>query len=206
MIDFNDACRYQNYLRNLLNEVQMYFLNDDFATTTVKTHHKSDANKNAADEVETSKNSLSDLGVTPDQLVEFGLAVMDEREKLAVAIAEAKAQADLQIDAACMVNKDKKTFSSYLDRIANMRTQESESTGTAYMMNEIDGKQTPYVYKITTVKKINFDRNKIKGIANRLKREMKEASKMIEKYNLDVQVDFEPRWSEEDSLEDILTA
>jgi len=206
MMDFNDACRYQNFLHDLLDEIQLHLAEDAFVTTTVKTHHKSDANKAASDEIETAKNPLADLKITPDQIVDFGLAVIEERENLAKAIARAKAQADMQIDAACMANKDKRVFASFLDRIAGMRTQESEGSGTAYMMNEIDGKQTPYVYKITTVKKINFDRNKIKGIANRFKREMKETSKEIEKYNLNIQVNFDPRWSEEDSLEDILTA
>lgn len=206
MMDFNDACRYQNFLKSLFGDVCLYLNDDEFISTTVKTHHKSDANKNAADEIETSTNPFDGTDITPNKMLEFALAVIDEREKLAEAISIAKAQADLQVDAACMINKDKKTLTAFLGKMGNMKTKESEQTGTAYMINEIDGKQTNYYYKIKTVKKINFDRNFVKGVATRLNREMKETSKNIERFNLDVQVDFEPRWSEDDSLEDILVS
>lgn len=204
MLDFNDACRYQNFLKTMFNKVCRHVMDGDFVVTTVKTHHKSDACKTASDDVETSKSPFDDESITPDKMIKFGLAIIDERQKLAEAISFAKAQADLQVDAACMINKDKNVFADYLGSIANLKTQETEGNGTGYTMNEIDGKQTQYVYKVTTVKKINFDRNFVKGVASRLKREMKETSKEIERFNLDTQVDFEPRWSEDDSLEDIL--
>ena len=204
MLDFNDACRYQNFLKTMFNKVCRHVMDTDFIITTVKTHHMSDACKTAEDKVEVSKSPFDDTSITPDKMIKFGLAIINEREKLAEAISFAKAQADLQVDAACMINKDKDTFSNYLANIANLKTKETESNGTGYTMNEIDGKQTSYVYKISVVNKINFDRNFVKGVTSRLKREMKDTSKEIERFNLDVQVDFEPRWSEDDSLEDIL--
>lgn len=204
MMDFNDACRYQNFLKTTFNKVCRYIIDSDFVTTTVKTHHMSDACKTAEDKVEASKPLFDDPSITPDKMIKFGLAVINEREKLAKAISFAKAQADLQVDAACMINKEKDFLSRYLADISRLKTEESESNGTGYTMNEIDGKQTSFVYKITTVSKINFDRNFVKGVSSRLKREIKETSKEIDRFNLDVQVDFEPRWSEDDSLEDIL--
>lgn len=204
MLDFNDACRYQNFLRGMFHKVCEYMMDNEFITKTTKTHHMADACKTAEDNIEVSKTPFDDDNISPDKMIRFGLEIIDEREKLATAISEAKAQADLQIDAVCMINKDKNLFTDYLDNICNMKTQETESNGTGYMMNEIDGKQTPYIYKITTVKKINFDRGFVKGVVSRLKREMKETSKEIERFNLNIQVDYEPRWSEDDSFEDIL--
>ena len=204
MIDFNDACRYQNFLKNIFRDVCSHIMNNDFITTTAKTHHMSDACKTAEDKVEVSKSPFDDSSITPDKMIKFGLAVINEREKLAEAISLAKAQADLQVDAACMINKDKRVFADYLSLMSKLKTQENESNGTGYTMNEIDGKQTSYIYKVTTVRKINFDRNFVKGVSSRLNKEIKETSKEIERFNLDVQVDFDPRWSEEDSLEDIL--
>lgn len=206
MIDFNDACRYQNHLRDLFTEVVLLLSDNDFITTTVNTHHMSDANKVMSDKVEVVSGPFDDLGITPEKVVDLALDIISERENLANAISIAKAQADLQIDAACMANKDKRTLVSYLNNMGKKKSRETEGNGTFYALNEVDGKQTPFIYKITTVEKINYDRNKVKGIANRLNREMKETSKEIDRYNLDIQVDFEPRWSEEDSIEDILTA
>ena len=206
MIDFNDACRYQNHLRDLFTEVVLLLSDNDFITTTVNTHHMSDANKVMSDKVEVVSGPFDDLGITPEKVVDLALDIISERENLANAISIAKAQADLQIDAACMANKDKRTLVSYLNNMGKKQSRETEGNGTFYALNEVDGKQTPFIYKITTVEKINYDRNKVKGIANRLHREMKETSKEIDRYNLDIQVDFEPRWSEEDSIEDILTA
>ena len=206
MIDFNDACRYQNHLRDLFTEVVLLLSDNDFITTTVNTHHMSDANKVMSDKVEVVSGPFDDLGITPEKVVDLALDIISERENLANAISIAKAQADLQIDAACMANKDKRTLVSYLNNMGKKKSREIEGNGTFYALNEVDGKQTPFIYKITTVEKINYDRNKVKGIANRLNREMKETSKEIDRYNLDIQVDFEPRWSEEDSIEDILTA
>lgn len=206
MIDFNDACRYQNHLRDLFSEVVLLLSDNDFIMTTVKTHHMSDANKAVSDKVETVAGPFDDLYITPERVVDLALDIIGEREKLANAISIAKAQADLQIDAACMTNKDKKVLASYLNNMSKKKAHETEGNGTFYALNEVDGKQTSFIYKITTVEKINYDRNKVKGIANRLNREMKEMSKEIDRYNLDIQVDFEPRWSEEDSIEDILTA
>ena len=206
MIDFNDACRYQNHLRDLFTEVVLLLSDNDFITTTVNTHHMSDANKVMSDKVEVVSGPFDDLGITPEKVVDLALDIISERENLANAISIAKAQADLQIDAACMANKDKRTLVSYLNNMGKKKSRETEGNGTFYALNEVDGKQTPFIYKITTVEKINYDRNKVKGIANRLNRGMKETSKEIDRYNLDIQVDFEPRWSEEDSIEDILTA
>lgn len=206
MIDFNDACRYQNHLRDLFTEVVLLLSDNDFITTTVKTHHMSDANKTMSDKVEVVAGPFDDLGITPEKVVDLALDIISERENLANAISIAKAQADLQIDAACMANKDKRALVSYLNNMGKKKSREIEGNGTFYALNEVDGKQTPFIYKIKTVEKINYDRNKVKGIANRLNREMKETSKEIDRYNLDIQVDFEPRWSEEDSIEDILTA
>lgn len=204
MIDFNDACRYQNHLKGLLNEVVLYLSESDFITTTIKTHHKSDAIKSMSDDVEATPGFFENPDITPMTVIQLGLDILNEREELAKAIAIAKAQADLQIDAACMANKDKIMFAGYLDNLGRIKARESESTATGYVMNEIDGKQTPFVYKVTTVKKINFDRNVVKGISSRLNREARDTSKEIDRYNLDVQVDFDPRWSAEDSFEDIL--
>lgn len=206
MIDFNDACRYQNHLRDLFTEVVLLLSDNDFITTTVNTHHMSDANKVMSDKVEVVSGPFDDLGITPEKVVDLALDIISERENLANAISIAKAQADLQIDAACMANKDKRTLVSYLNNMGKKKSRETEGNGTFYALNEVDGKQTPFIYKITTIEKINYDRNKVKGIANRLNREMKETSKEIDRYNLDIRVDFEPRWSEEDSIEDILTA
>ena len=203
-MDFNDACRYQNFLKSLFSRVCHHVTDSDFIITTVKAHHLKEACKTAEDKIETSKNPFDDETITPDKMIKLGLAIIDERQKLAEAISVAKAQADLQVDAACMINKDKGILADYLASIASTKTQETESNGTAYVMNEIDGKQTPYVYKVTTIKKINFDRNFVKGVVSRLKREVKETSKEIERFNLNVQVDFVPRWSEDDSLDDIL--
>lgn len=206
MIDFNDACRYQNHLKDLFTEVVLLLSDNDFITTTVNTHHMSDANKVMSDKVEVVSGPFDDLGIAPEKVVDLALDIISERENLENAISIAKAQADLQIDAACMANKDKRTLVSYLNNMGKKKSRETEGNGTFYALNEVDGKQTPFIYKITTVEKINYDRNKVKGIANRLNREMKETSKEIDRYNLDIQVDFEPRWSEEDSIEDILTA
>ena len=197
-----EAFRYQNYLTSLFVQATSYLSREDFITTTTQNHNRSMVNPDAQDE-KISVPKVFNVGYKPNDLIDFVVKLIDEKQKLSNAITEAKKSLDMDIDAAMNMNKTKQDFISVLRRMASIKSTESEKEGTSYKFNN-DGDQVSYRYPVKEVKTIDYDRNAVKGLISKYKKETDEISTERDRIDIMTEVDYTPVWEVDTPLEDIL--
>ena len=113
-MNLKESYRYANYLDTLLNTAYRYLQNKGFITTTKQNHLRSKANSEASDEIVEVQKPY-DVEFTPNDVIDFVVGVIAEKELLANAIAKAKSGAEINIDNAVAMNKKKQAFVSVLN-------------------------------------------------------------------------------------------
>ena len=130
-MNLKESYRYANYLDSLLNRAYMYLGNKGFVTTTKQNHLRSKANKEAEDEIMNVQKPF-DVDFTPNNIIDFVVKVLTEKEALSNAIAAAKASTEINIDNAVAMNKKKQGFVYILNGIVNLKPTEKTVAGRAY--------------------------------------------------------------------------
>ena len=197
-----EAFRYQNYLSSLFVRATSYLSREDFITTTTQNHNRSMVNPDAQDE-KISVPKMFNVDYKPNDLINFVVKLIDEKQKLSNAIAEAKKSLDIDVDAAMSMNKTKQDFISVLRKMVVIKPSESDKEGTSYKFNN-DGDQVSYRYPVKEVKTIDYDRNAVKGLISKYKKETDEISTERDRIDIMTEVDYTPVWEVDTPLEDIL--
>ena len=193
-----ESFRMQNHLSDL-SEQALTFLADRSNVMKVKQEHlRSKSNPNAEDE---TLEVLRPSDMEPDKVIDLYLDILSEREKLSAAISRAKSGADIDIDSAVAVNKEKQNAIYRFKSLAALKSSESTSAGRDYLINA-EGNQTPYVYTIKSVNTIDFNRDALRGIIKRLQREADAVSAKIDLINVTLEVEYEPKYDLDESFED----
>lgn len=195
-----EAFRYQNYLTSLFTQATGYLSREDFITTTTQKHNRTKVNPDAQDEDIVVPKTFT-VDYKPNDLINFVVRLIDEKQKLSNAIAEAKKSLD--VDAAMSMNKTKQDFISVLRKMVVIKPSESDKEGTSYKFNN-DGDQVSYRYPVKEVKTIDYDRNAVKGLISKYKKETDEISTERDRIDIMTEVDYTPVWEVDTPLEDIL--
>lgn len=201
-MNLKESYRYANYLDDLLNKASSYLRNDKFVTTTKQEHLRSKVNSEATDEIIDVQKSY-DVEFTPNDVINFAVKVLAEKEKLADAIAVAKANAEINIDTAIALNKKKQYFANTLEALSNIKPRQRTTSGKAYRFN-INNEQVPYTYDIEETTTIDFDRNDVKNLVKKYLKETDEISAKLDAIEINTQVLFECSWDVNDNFEDIV--
>ena len=201
-MNLKESYRYANYLDSLLRRAYTYLGNTGFVTTTVEEHLRSKSNPDVDDEtIEVQKPY--DVEFTPNQVIDFVVKVLDEKEKLSEAIAEAKSTTEINIDNAISMNKKKQVFVSVLNGIADIKPTEKKTTGKAYKF-DINGEQKPYVYDVNCKTSIDFDRNDVRNLIKKYLKETDEISAKLDLIEITTQVDFIPAFDINSKFEELV--
>ena len=201
-MNLKESYRYANYLDDLLNKASSYLRNDKFVTTTKQEHLRSKVNSEATDEIIDVQKPY-DVEFTPNDVINFAVKVLAEKEKLADAIAVAKANAEINIDTAIALNKKKQYFANTLEALSNIKPRQRTTSGKAYRFN-INNEQVPYTYDIEETTTIDFDRNDVRNLVKKYLKETDEISAKLDAIEINTQVVFECSWDVNDSFEDIV--
>ena len=203
-MNLKESYRYANYLDSLLRRAYTYLGNTGFVTTTVEEHLRSKSNPDVDDEtIEVQKPY--DVEFTPNQVIDFVVKVLDEKEKLSEAIAEAKSTTEINIDNAISMNKKKQGFVSVLNGIADIKPSETKTTSKSYKF-DINGEQKPYVYDVNRKTSIDFDRTDVRNLIKKYLKETDEISTKLDLIEITTQVDIEPRFDVNDKFEELVVA
>ena len=159
-------------------------------------------NPDAQDE-KISVPKMFNVDYKPNDLIDFVVKLIDEKQKLSNAIAEAKKSLDIDVDAAMSMNKTKQDFISVLRKMVVIKPSESDKEGTSYKFNN-DGDQVLYRYPVKEVKTIDYDRNAVKGLISKYKKETDQISTARDRIDIMTDVDYTPLWEVDTPLEDIL--
>lgn len=201
-MNLKESYRYANYLDDLLNTSHTYLRNKGFITTTKQNHLRSKANTDAQDEIVEVQKPY-DVEFTPMNVIDFVVKVIDEKEKLANAIAVAKANTDINIDNAIAMNKKKQGFVSVLNGMVGIKATEKQTTGRDYKF-DVNGEQKPYTYPVTEVTSISFDRDDVKGLIKKYNKVCDEVSAKLDEIEITTVVEFNPQFDINDTFEDLV--
>ena len=92
-----------------------------------------------------------------------------------------------------------------LKDLAKRKSFEKIVEGSGYKFNS-EGNQVAYVYDVKKITTIDFDRNKVKKLIKNLSEQCDKVSNDIDRSFVNTKVEFEPRWSFTDTIEDICEA
>lgn len=204
MMNLKEAFRYQNFLDELLGTAYSYLNNKNFVVSTVETHLKSQVNPDAKDEV-IEVQKLYDVEFTPNELIDFVVKVVNEKEKISNIISDAKMRTEIDIDVAIALNKKKQGFARVLQSLSNIKSGEKVKNASDYKFNT-DGNQVSYYYKINEVTQIDFNRNDVRGLYKKLLKETDEVSTKLDSILINTELDFNPSWDINDSFEECVVA
>jgi hypothetical protein len=197
-----EAFRYQNYLGTLINSAISYLSYADNVTIKTQEHLRNKVNSDAENETVIIPKKI-DLEFTPNQIIDFLLNVLSEKELLSMAIDDAKLKTEINMDSSISINKQKQSVAEVLSRIVSIKANEKTVRGSGYKFN-LEGNQVNYAYEINEITQIDFDRNKVKSVIKKLRNESDEVSTKLDKLQVEINVVYSPIYDLQDSFEDAL--
>lgn len=201
-MNLKESYRYANYLNDLLDTAYGYLRDRRFITTTKQEHLRSKANSEAENEtIEVQKPY--DVEFTPNDIVDFVVKVIDEKEKLSSAIAKAKVETEINIDNAISMNKKKQEFISVLNGMANIKASEKQTTSKDYKF-DINGEQKPYFYTVNEITLIDYNRESIKGLIKKYSKACNRVSTKLDEIEIITIVGHKPLFDINDTFEDLI--
>ena len=203
-MNLKESYRYANYLDNLLNTAYRYLQNKGFVTSIKQNHLRSKANSEATDEIFEVQKPY-DVDFAPNDVIDFVVKVLAEKDSLVNAIATAKESAEINIDNAIAMNKKKQGFVSVLNGIANLKPSVKQTQGSGYKFNA-EGNQIKYYYDIEESTSIDFDRNDVRNLIKKYLKESDETSAKLDAIEINTMVQFECTWDVNDVFEDLVVA
>ncbi len=199
-MNLKEAKRYANYLSRLALEARNYLTIKTFVTSTKECHYCSKAYSEAQDfEKETFKNV--DVEFTPNQVLDFAMKVLNEQDKLAMAINKAKINAEIDVDAAIAGNKRRQSFVEVLQTMDAYKPKTTKTTAIGYKL-DVEGKQVSYRYDVDMIMSIDFNRDDVRGMIKKLLKESDATSNALDRIDLTTEVDYTPIWDVNDTFEE----
>ena len=201
-MNLKESYRYANYLDSLLRRAYSYLNSNGFVTTTVEEHLRSKSNPDVDDE-RIEVKSPYDVEFTPNDVINFVVKVLNEKEKLSDAIAKAKSTTEINIDNAVAMNKKKQQFVNVLNTIADIKPSEKIVNGTGYKFNQ-EGNQVKYFYSIKQITNIDFDRKNIRNLIKKYAKETDDISTKLDLIEVTINVEYEPLFDINDNFEECI--
>ncbi len=202
MITLKEAFRQQSFLQSLQGDCCHLMDDEDFYTKKTEKHLRAKVLPGQQDgEVIVSEP----YRYTVADIIKFCRYLMDEEEKLAHAVHQAKSKQDFDLDTAVIANKSRRRFAEVLKRATEFETEQSSQRGggTGYVLDK-DGKPATFNYDVETVTTIDFDRTKLKEQSQKLFAQAEKTSLAIDRAILEEVVDYSPQFDPNDSLQNVL--
>lgn len=199
-----EAYRYQKFLAGLIHSAEYYLYKKEFVTTVEQYHERKKSNPDAENEIVQKENpTKSSVDFSVNDLLRFIPELLEEKENLSIAINKAKNTTEIDIDASLSMNKQKQEFIRVLNDMNSKKSCEKTITGKGYKFN-VNNEQVPYIYDVVEKTTIDFDRNTVKALIKKYSKETDHVSTILDRIVLTTQVDFDPKYDINDTLEELL--
>ncbi|WP_130868527.1 hypothetical protein [Intestinimonas massiliensis (ex Afouda et al. 2020)] len=204
-MNLKDAFRVQNKLQLVMNQA-MDILEDHRNILKVKMTHLRSKVMGDAQDVVVEENAPSEYAGHANEIAEFLMAMMQEREKLSKAIRDAKGKLTLDMDSEVGLNRQRQALARVFRSMTTLRNSEKTipGGGSGYRFNG-DGNQVTYRCDARQVVTIDFNRNKIRALAASLGKKSDERSIELDKCLVNTELDYVPPFDLNDSFDAILT-
>ena len=199
-----EAYRYQKFLAGLIHSAEYYLYKKEFVTTVEQYHERKKSNPDAENETVQKENpTKSSVDFSVNDLLRFIPELLEEKENLSIAINKAKNTTEIDIDDSLSMNKQKQEFIRVLNDMNSKKSCEKTITGKGYKFN-VNNEQVPYIYDVVEKTTIDFDRNTVKALIKKYSKETDHVSTILDRIVLTTQVDFDPKYDINDTLEELL--
>ena len=191
-MNLKEAFRFQNKLQSMMDEAQSILGSTANITKVQNTYLRKKVMPEAENET-TIDAPATEYSEQITLVAEFLLHLLSEREKLSVAIFQAKAGLNLPagLDGEVSLNNKRQEVAGLFRRMAGMRSSEVliPNGGTGYRFNN-EGNQVSYRCDVKRVTTINFDRNKIRKMCGDLSKKSDEVSAALDSVLVNTQVEY----------------
>lgn len=202
-MNLKDAFRFQNRLQALENECLEILSSDRNVTKVENTHLRKKVMPEAKNET-VPELPFSEYADRINGVTALLMRLLQERERLSVAIRAAKAALDVDFDAQTGLNRERQDAAFALRHMADIRASETVTPngGFGYRFNA-DGNQVTYKCDVKRVTTINFDRNTVRRYATELTRRSDEISARLDQALVNTEVAYEAPFDVNDSFADV---
>ena len=191
-MNLKEAFRFQNKLQSMMDEAQSILGSTANITKVQNTYLRKKVMTEAENET-TIDAPATEYSEQITLVAEFLLHLLSEREKLSVAIYQAKAGLNLPagLDGEVSLNSKRQEVAGLFRRMAGLRSSEVliPNGGTGYRFNN-EGNQVSYRCDVKRVTTINFDRNKIRKMCGDLSKKSDEVSAALDSVLVNTQVEY----------------
>lgn len=199
-MNLKEAFRFQNKLQGLMNKAQSILQDEQNITRTQTTVFHKKVMPELENEV-TVDMAPSEYADRINEIMSFLLWLLDEHEKLAKGIHDAKAALPIDMDNEVSLNSRRQQIASTLRYMVDLRSNEilQPGGGMGYRFNA-EGNQVSYRCDAKRVTTINFDRNKARTYALAMNRKADEISAELDRCMVNSEVDYAMPFDVNDSF------
>lgn len=204
-MNMKDAFRFQNKLKGMMCEATA-ILQDQRNIVKIKTTHLRSKVMSDAQDAVVEEVAPSEYAGHANEIAAFLMSLLEEREKLCKAICTTKKSLNLDMDSEVGLNRQRQDLAEVFRHMTMLRNSEKTIVGggSGFRFNG-EGNQVSYRCDATQVTTIDFDRNKIRGMATTLSKKADEISISLDKCMVNTEVTYEPPFDMNDSFDEILT-
>lgn len=204
-MNLKDAFRAQNKLQAMMDEA-VCILQDHGNILKVTTTHLRSRVMDGTQDAVIEEAAPSEYAGSINDVAAFLMDMLAEREKLSAAIHAAKAALPLDMDSETGLNRVRQNLADTFRRMTALRNSEVllAGGGSGYRFNG-EGNQVGYRCDAKQVTTINFDRNKIRGMATELGRKADAVSTQMDQCLVNTEVDYTLPFEMNDSFDVILS-
>jgi len=205
-MNLKEAFRFQNKLGAMMDEAQSILGRDANITKVENTYLRKKVFDGAENEtvVDTPPTEFADK-IT--EMIGFLMHLMDQREKLSMAIHAAKNALPIDMDSEVGLNAKRQEVARVLKRMADVRNSEVviNGGGNGYRFNQ-EGNQVSYRCDVRRVTTINFDRKVARNFAAEMNRKADAVSAELDRCMVNSEVAYEAPFDVNDSFAEIFGA
>lgn len=205
MMNLKDAFRLQNKINILMEEASSILMDGRNISKVRTTHLRSKVMSDAQDTV-VEETAPSEYAGHANEIAVFLMTMMAEKETLSAAIHTAKSGLELDMDSETGLNRQRQRLAAIFRGMAILRCGEKliPGGGTGYRFNA-EGNQVSYRCDAKQVVTIDFDRNKIRGMAAELSGKADAVSAALDKCLVNTEVDYTPPFDINEGFDEILS-
>ena len=199
-----EAFTLQNKMQAVYQDVISLMNGDTFACAKV-THFYSKANigDDVTEDVPVPVSRLAgNKRYEFDKLVDLAQAIIEDKQRLTIAIDNAKASQPVNFDALKQGNVVKQSLVHALTRLDGFKAFELDGKSQLYGKDN-EGKPAVFTYPTKTVTTYDVNKDHLKPVLKRLKNDFDAASLKLDELMLTVNVDFVPQFDYDSNVEEI---
>lgn len=201
-MNLKESFRYQKFLDGLMMNAGSYLQNPYYCLQTTKVHQRHAVNPDVDDVTEVVDDGEF---VPADTVMAFMAHLVDEREKLSIAIGAAKASIGFDMDAAIETNKFRQSLNGSIRKMLRFVGTKKKGTEIGYKF-DINGQQVSYRYETEVTTEERYDKDAAKALMRETIAKADEVSAAIDAALINTTVAYEPPYDVNESFDDVLEA